>query len=55
MKIGDVAPHKKIGAPKHPCIHFCSENSHSAIFGLPLRGNEEEFWENYNNWYNYNI
>jgi len=32
-----------------------SKNSDSAIFIRPLHRNEEEFWENLNNWYNYNI
>ena len=34
----------KFGLPKK--IGASSENLDSAIFGRPLRGNEEEFWEN---------
>jgi len=42
----------KIGLPKNSLglksknVRFWCENSDSAVFGRPLRRNEEEFWEN---------
>jgi len=53
-----VVPHENCPPPKRGGLKtfiFLSENSDSAIFGQLLCGNEEEFWENYNNWYNYDI
>jgi len=46
------SPPKKLGGSN---VHFLSENSHSTVFGWPLRRNEEEFWENCNNWYDHSI
>jgi len=31
-------------------VYFWSENSDSAVFRWPMRGNEEELWEH---WYNH--
>jgi len=48
----------KIGPPKFWGVKtsiLWSENLESAVFGQPLCGKEEKFWENSNNWYNYNI